>query len=948
MKLCNRKLAILLSTVICVSMVTQPILAATVTEEVIMTEDSENSGKELNRESRAEQSEDILIDEENFPDEEFLDFLQRKFGEILTKQEIEDTTELDCSCNPITSLEGIQYFTNLKKLNCSENDLSSLNLSNCVSLEELNCSFNNLSDLDIRQCVNLEKLNCSFNNLSDLDIRQCVSLEELNCSVNKLNNLDIRDCVNLRQLECSDNNLKNLNISQSIRLTKINCNNNNLSELNVNNCENLKILYCSNNQISTLDISPCRDLEYLFCESNELIQLDVSKCINLEILNCSQNILRKLDVAGHKKLLELYCNDNKINELNVDQCTTLDWIYCSNNKLSNLDVSGCPASRLYCSGNMLQDLELPNKRAVRELELDQNIELSYTFDEDTGVNTLDISEIEQFSDLVKILKKELNATQEEQKLKTTVPLEGNVISCKKRLKNRCGVTGWAQEPSEEINSILYQITFVERDTTSEENAELETDVQKGVSPKEESFSNGNPKGYLQRTTKAGEISVDQEHFPDESFRAFLQEKFGSVLTGQNIEETTEIYCPRGVKNLEGIQYFTNLERLDCSYNEIERLDVSQCVNLRELNCYNNNLVELKLGQCVNLQSLNCGFNNLKKLDVSQCVNLVRLDCYFNDLNTLEASGCTKLEYVNCSYNFIQELDLPDREYNSQNLKQDLELLYTFDEVTGIATVDISGIQKLSDVIKTLKEELNATQKGETLQTSITPNQIAIDAVQNIGKAYDIPYHVELVDKDNPLELFLVSNLIPEEKPKPQPQPEPKPQPKPQPTPKPQRKPIKLNATSLVLQKGKTTTALKVSDLAADDKVVSWKSSNTKVVAVSSTGKMKGIKEGSAVINITTAKGLTATVKVKVQKKAVRTTKITGLSKKVKLKKGKKLKLAPVLTPITSTDKLTYKTSNKKVATITGKGVITGKKVGTAKITVKSGKKSFTVTVKVAK
>ena len=64
--------------------------------------------------------------------------------------------------------------------------------------------------------------------------------------------------------------------------------------------------------------------------------------------------------------------------------------------------------------------------------------------------------------------------------------------------------------------------------------------------------------------------------------------------------------------------------------------------------------------------------------------------------------------------------------------------------------------------------------------------------------------------------------------------------------------------------------------------------------------------------------------------------------------GERKQLYPVISPITTTDKVTYTSSNKKVATVSGKGLITAKKSGTAKITVKSGKKKYTVTVKVAK
>ena len=65
-----------------------------------------------------------------------------------------------------------------------------------------------------------------------------------------------------------------------------------------------------------------------------------------------------------------------------------------------------------------------------------------------------------------------------------------------------------------------------------------------------------------------------------------------------------------------------------------------------------------------------------------------------------------------------------------------------------------------------------------------------------------------------------------------------------------------------------------------------------------------------------------------------------------MKRGAKLTLKPVLTPVTSQEKITYATSNKNVAVVSSRGVITAKKKGTAKITVRSGKKAYVVKVTV--
>ena len=161
--------------------------------------------------------------------------------------------------------------------------------------------------------------------------------------------------------------------------------------------------------------------------------------------------------------------------------------------------------------------------------------------------------------------------------------------------------------------------------------------------------------------------------------------------------------------------------------------------------------------------------------------------------------------------------------------------------------------------------------------------------------------------------------------------------------------IKVNATTVPLKVKQKTSAFKVTGLANGDSVQSYKSSNTKIFTVTKSGVLKaGKKTGKATLTITLASGLQKKVTVKVQKKKVTTSKITGLQKKVTLKKGKKLTLKPSRTPITSTQKFTYKSSNKKIATVSSKGVIKGKKTGKAKITVKSGKKKYTVTVTVTK
>lgn len=161
--------------------------------------------------------------------------------------------------------------------------------------------------------------------------------------------------------------------------------------------------------------------------------------------------------------------------------------------------------------------------------------------------------------------------------------------------------------------------------------------------------------------------------------------------------------------------------------------------------------------------------------------------------------------------------------------------------------------------------------------------------------------------------------------------------------------MKLNVSSVRLKKGQSTTAVKVTGLAKGDRVVSWKSAKTSVVKVSKSGKITAQKKtGTTKITVRLLSGLTKSITVKVQSGTVRTTKISGISSRLTLKRGAKKQLKPVVAPITSKEPVKYSSSNKKVAVVSSKGVITAKSAGKAKITVRSGSKKVTVTVTVPK
>ena len=168
--------------------------------------------------------------------------------------------------------------------------------------------------------------------------------------------------------------------------------------------------------------------------------------------------------------------------------------------------------------------------------------------------------------------------------------------------------------------------------------------------------------------------------------------------------------------------------------------------------------------------------------------------------------------------------------------------------------------------------------------------------------------------------------------------------------------MKVSANTVPLKVKQSIRNFKVTGMAKGDSVKSWKSSNTKIVKVS--GKANGTckisaqkRTGTARITITLKSGLKKTIKIKVQKFAVKTTKITGFKggkKSITLKKGKKFTLVPICKPISSREKVTFTSSNKKVAKVDSKGRIKALKPGKATITVKVGNKKAKLKVTVKK
>ena len=114
----------------------------------------------------------------------------------------------------------------------------------------------------------------------------------------------------------------------------------------------------------------------------------------------------------------------------------------------------------------------------------------------------------------------------------------------------------------------------------------------------------------------------------------------------------------GLKNLYGIEVYSNLKYLTCNDNPgLTKMDVRKLTKLERLECDRNALTELNVTGLSNLWVLSCEENQLTELDLTGLTNLRTLSCAINKLSELDLTGLTSLEIFYCNENWLTSLDI---------------------------------------------------------------------------------------------------------------------------------------------------------------------------------------------------------------------------------------------------------------------------------------------------
>lgn len=224
----------------------------------------------------------------------------------------------------ITSLTGIESFTNISNLNCSANELTELNITPLINnyLWSLDCSHNNLSTFDFNSLgSNLSVLNCSGNNITALNISNLVNLHELSCYNNLLTTLDIA-ALHLEKLDCSSNQISTLNFGYPEEITSLAVSNNLLTSLDLTSfSENLFALRCDGNTISNLDFSNVNPWQ-VSC-GPVLNPIQIQNCTNLQSLSLRDTEQGTINFTNLVNLGQVVFWNTNIEEIDLSHSTNL-------------------------------------------------------------------------------------------------------------------------------------------------------------------------------------------------------------------------------------------------------------------------------------------------------------------------------------------------------------------------------------------------------------------------------------------------------------------------------------------------------------------------------------------------------------------------------------------------------------------------------------------------
>ena len=632
--------------------------------------------------------------------------------EILRAEDVEKVYFMDVNNKSISSLKGIEYFTNLVTLDCGKNRITSLDLSKNKILTKLHCQNNKLTSLKVYS-NSLDEIDCSGNNISGsnmdalirslptLDGTLVVKLPGNTTSDNLMTCKQVSDAkrkgwipkvagtgadylgsdfvCSINSTNFPDGNFRNY-ISNTIDTDK----NGMLDQSEIAATTQIDV---SGKSIGSLTgISYFKELVTLYCSSNNLTTLDLSSNTSLNGVYCRNNQLTTLRVSGLAKLQAIDCSSNKLTSLNLSTCKILRYLNCSGNQLTSLTMQGSSASLtapvVYCNGNKLRGSAMTSfVNSLPKASSNDGYLYVMRSEASTG-NSITSDDVKSATNRgydVKIWDSSKQAwvshPDSHPGLYTINIYDGvtlgitdaQVLDDIFTYCSQFGVLLYSLSGdvytiyASNVNMEYYKFTYNKKTWKCNQiaNSTFATDYY--IYPYTYVMMlpqyNGILKQYPGIELRV-EVAINSTIFPDTNFLTWVSNNCDTDNNGRlsksELESVTSMdVSNKNISNLKGIEHFWWLTSLNCSGNNLTSLDLAWQASLTTLNCSGNKLQSLDISQCKALEYLYCNNNQLTSLSLSNNTALKNLQCQNNLLSSLSVTNNTALVRIMCYGNKIQ-------------------------------------------------------------------------------------------------------------------------------------------------------------------------------------------------------------------------------------------------------------------------------------------------------
>lgn len=278
----------------------------------------------------------------------------------------------------IESLEGIDYFENLRYLNCGSNELSYFKFDSLPKLNYLNTSWNDIDSIDIGVNV-IEHFNISRNKLTHLNLHNLDSLKYLNCRSNyDLAEFDIQN-VQLVVLSCGYTDITELELVNQLSLRSLWCwGMTALNDLTIENVPNLDSLLLEHVDFSIVDLNDLNNVSYLSLIDCGIEDINVSDFRNLKYLNLGYNNIDSFSVMGLDSLSYLNLEYNSFDSFFITGLDSLRYLNLYTNNLESFIGMDLPNLRgLFLGRNFLgldenEIVRIASFPSLKTLRIDNN------------------------------------------------------------------------------------------------------------------------------------------------------------------------------------------------------------------------------------------------------------------------------------------------------------------------------------------------------------------------------------------------------------------------------------------------------------------------------------------------------------------------------------------------------------------------------------------------